>query len=156
MNTTFNALSLLLAKASLLLIAVANAQSVYTITPPVIPISQVIATADVLSSQYGSRPPYSGLKFAPGEPLSENEAATAAPYLLACESRDKAVGCVMDDNGKLSCGPGQFQDWSTFWGPASGISGDANDKTTAATMMLWGLENGYIQRWGCAKIIGLI
>jgi hypothetical protein len=62
----------------------------------------------------------------------------------------------MDKNGKTSCGPGQFQDWSTFWEPASGITGDPNDKATAVTMMLWGLENGYIQKWSCASILHIV
>jgi hypothetical protein len=39
----------------------------------------------------------------------------------------------------------------TFWEPVSGIKGDPRNGGDAITMMLWALENGYIQRWSCAN-----
>ena len=138
--TNLNALQLLLVKLQLLLIAFAA------------PVQFVSDRATQLSQDYGSRPPYSGPAFAPYQFLSSSEAASVAPYILACESKNRTLGCILDSNHKYSCGPAQFQGWKTFWEPTSGIYGDPNNESTSVRMLLWGLENGYIQRWSCAKL----
>jgi hypothetical protein len=119
--------------------------------------AEVSAAADALFAQYGYRPPYNGQQFASGEHLTPEQAEATAPYLLVCESGNKdGNSCGIDSNGKPSCGRAQFQDWSTFWEPTSGIYGDPLNGNDAITMMLWALENGYIQRWSCAKILGVL
>ena len=149
------------------------APKVYAISPtptphPIAPPSPIFSpanaiigtisdTANALMAQYGYRVRYSGQKFAPEQRLTLAQAQVAAPYLLVCESGNKdGNSCGIDSNGKPSCGRGQFQDWSTFWEPASGIYGNPLNGNDAITMMLWALENGYIQRWSCARITKLI
>ena len=124
---------------------------VQPLIPPPTVIQQISDTADSLVKGYGSRPPYTGVKFAVGASLTQDEATLAAPYILACESRNRDVGCIMDSNHKLSCGRGQFQDWPS-WENESGITGDPNNGSTSISMLVWGLENGYIGRWSCARI----
>jgi hypothetical protein len=120
------------------------------------PIAEVMHEADGLAAKYGSRPPYNGQEFAQGEPLTSEQAIQAAPYVLACESENRSVGCIVDSNHKLSCGPAQLQDASTFWEPASGIYGDVNSKPIATAIMLWGMENGYAYKWTCSRILGIV
>jgi hypothetical protein len=95
-------------------------------------VADVSSDADALFLQYGYRPPYKGPKFAPSEHLTPEQAEATAPYLLVCESGNQdGQSCGIDSNGKLSCGRAQFQDWSTFWEPTSGISGDPLDGSDA-------------------------
>jgi len=119
-------------------------------------ISGILSIADDISDVFGSYPPYDGTQFDKGEFLSLADAIYVSPYILACESHNKSVGCIIDTNGKKSCGPAQFQGWKTFWEPMSGVYGDPNDKTIAVKGLLWGLTNGYIQKWSCAKILKII
>jgi hypothetical protein len=116
-------------------------------------VAAISSRANALFLEDGYRPPYDGRKFAPGTHLTPEQAESVAPYLLVCESGNKdGNACGIDSNGKPSCGRAQFQDWTTFWEVKSGITGDPLNGNDAIKMMLWALENGYIQRWSCAYI----
>jgi hypothetical protein len=137
-------------------LSVIPSRTIIVTGPYVSPEQAVWEQARHLSDIYGSKPPYQGPEFDAGERLTSEQALHTAPYILACESRAELMptsnGCIIDSNHKLSCGPGQFQDWSTFWEPASGIYGDPNVSSTAVRMLLWGLESGYVGRWSCSAI----
>jgi hypothetical protein len=119
-------------------------------------VNAILATADQLSSEYGSRPPYSGPYFAPGEPLSPEEAIHTLPYVIACESRDRSVK-IVDSNGYYSYGIAQIQSstWADFV-KESGMGGDPMIKADAVRMGLWAFEHGYLYKWSCATILGVI
>jgi hypothetical protein len=80
--------------------------------------------ADALAAKYGSRPPYNGLEFAQDKRLTQDQAIHAAPYVLACESRNQIIetpsGCIVDSNHKLSCGPAQLPGRFHFLGTSVG------------------------------------
>lgn len=158
MKTTLDALSALLTKLSLVLVAIASTQAVYPITPlqqPMDVVDSISSQANILYQEQGIRPTYSGHIYPYNAILSPFEAELVSPYLLTCESQNTAVGCVLDSNNKYSCGPAQFQDWE-WWESISGIHGDVNNESSSIRMMLWALENGYIARWSCAKIEHII
>jgi len=79
-----------------------------------------------------------------------------AYYLIACESRNKAVQEI-DSNGLMSRGILQFQDatWADF-SQQSGITGDPMNNIDAVQMAIWAVENGLVGHWSCAAIEGVI
>ena len=58
----------------------------------------------------------------------------------------------IDSNGKPSCGPAQFLDRQTFWETDVCDLRRSERSSKVVSMMPWGLENGYIQKWSCAQI----
>jgi hypothetical protein len=125
-------------------------------SPLFAPEIAILETGQRLSAQYGSRPPYNGPPFLKNEPLSPEQAAQVIPYLGACESRWRVIKEV-DDNGFYSYGPLQIQSSTaalfnsldhTSYNPM--IPFQAIDLTEIA------LEHGYLDRWSCARLIGLI
>jgi hypothetical protein len=119
-------------------------------------ISATLQTADRLSAQYGSRPPYFGPQFAPGEALTPEQAIHTLPYVIACESRDRSVK-IVDSNGYYSYGVAQIQSstWAGFV-KESGLGGDPMVKQDAVRMALWAFENGYLYKWSCARLTHII
>ena len=77
--------------------------------------------------------------------------------LIQCESQGKNIARP-DSNGVLSYGILQFNGTST-WGDfeaKSGILGSPMSPPYAIAMADWAISHGYLSRWTCARITGLI
>lgn len=136
--------------------AMAGTEATYNVTPvqskTVSVQSAVWEKAKELVAEYGTRPPYPGPRIIPGAPQSAMTAQAVAPYVLACESGARDVGCHIDSNGLLSCGPAQFQKWKTHWEPVLHVYGSPTNTTTAVTALVKAIQMGFIGQWSCAKI----
>lgn len=88
--------------------------------------------------------------------VASAKAWQAVAYLVACESSCVSVK-HLDSNHAYSYGVGQIQSstWQMFK-QQSGLSGDPMSPTNTVPMMLWAVEHGFLQRWSCAKLTGLI
>lgn len=119
-------------------------------------VASILAEADRLSAVYGSQPPWNGQKYAVGERLTPGQADHALPYVIACESGDKSVK-IVDSNGYYSYGIAQIQSstWAGFV-KESGMGGDPMVKQDAVRMALWAFEHGYLYKWSCARILGVV
>ena len=77
-------------------------------------------------------------------------------YLIPCESLERDRDEI-DSNGKMSRGILQFQ--AAFWGElskASGITGGPDNPEGAVPMAEYAVENGYLDRWSCARILHIV
>ena|ERR1700691_3795918 len=116
----------------------------------------VLTEAGQLLNQYGIRPYWSNLPFSDGEDVPPDEAPDVVAHLITCESQGRSVKHI-DDNGYYSYGVLQIQSstWSQFEA-SSGIEGDPMNATTAISVGIWAVENGYLSKWSCAKILRMI
>lgn len=116
----------------------------------------VLFDAKVLNDKYGNRPQWPHMPFFAGEHLTPEEARAALPYEIACESQGKDVK-VVDDNGFYSYGILQYQSstWNQFE-VESGKKGSPMNDDDAITTGLWALQHGYIAKWSCSKLTGLL
>jgi hypothetical protein len=120
------------------------------------PETAILEAGQQLSIEYGSRPPYSGPTFAKNEPLSPDEAQAVIPYLGACESRWKVVKEV-DSNGFYSYGPLQIQSsTAALFNSLDHTAYDPMNPFDAIDLTEIALEHGYLYRWSCAKILGIV
>ncbi len=64
----------------------------------------------------------------------------------------------IDSNGKMSRGILQFQDAfsDSDMSMASGITGKPDNSTDAVQMAEYAVENGYLNRWSCARLVKLL
>ena len=76
--------------------------------------------------------------------------------LIRCESQGQNIARI-DSNGKMSYGILQFQasTWSDF-SKQSGITGSPMDEDDAIAMARWAIHHGYLGRWSCAHILGMV
>ena len=104
-------------------------------------------------------PYYSDEHFTPND-IDELLASTTNTYdlrkLISCESENTNVA-RMDSNHKTSYGVLQFQasTWVDFQSQ-SHIQGSPMNVSSAIAMADWAISHGYLHRWTCAKIQGLI
>ena len=95
------------------------------------------------------------------KPITGNVSSSQSPdvvaRLIACESGGVNGGCGIDSNGKESCGILQYQDqtWDSF-SKEAGITGSPNQINAAVSTTLYAVQNGYLNRWSCSKLIGMI
>jgi hypothetical protein len=63
----------------------------------------------------------------------------------------------LDSNRRYSYGVLQIQSstWAQFKA-SSGIEGTPMNPTTAINVGLWAVENGYLAKWSCARILEII
>lgn len=109
-----------------------------------------------LSIEYGSRPPYTRPAFPKNEPLSIDQADAVIPYLIACESRDRSIK-IVDSNGYYSYGPLQIQNSTAELFNSIGHTDlDPMVPVQAVQLAEIAIENGYLYRWSCARILGII
>jgi len=123
----------------LLIFSVFLKTGVYTIHPPV-------SLQTVISGQ--------GWAYTVPFPVKN---AHVIEKLISCESGGVDGGCGIDSNGKESCGILQYQDatWSDF-SSMSGISGSPLIPQDAIKMTDWAISHGFLYRWTCARILGLV
>lgn len=132
----------------------------YPITPipeaPILTSPTVLQDAQILYINYGIHPHWPYEFFYVGQQISPAMARVALPYLITCESQGEDRKEI-DDNGFYSYGILQYQSstWNKFVS-LSGITGDPMNDTTAIAMGIWALEHGYIARWSCSKLTGLL
>ena len=107
-----------------------------------------------LNARYDSRPYWRGSRLTVGVATDRVTADLAIEHLIPCESGGRIVD-RLDTNGKMSYGILQFQDWPE-WERISGIHGDPDNPDDAIRMAEWGIENGLIDHWACARILGEI
>lgn len=117
----------------------------------------ILADAQALFAKYGLRPPYTGPVFLKNEPLSDAQAETVLPYILACESGGRDVS-ELDSNqqNEPRAGPVSGRDVEGARQEQSGIEGTATEAIPAVEMSLWSLERGYVGQWSCSKILKII
>jgi hypothetical protein len=109
-----------------------------------------------LSLEYGSRPAYSGPALPKNESLSPEQAETVIPYHIASESRDKSVKDV-DSNGFYSYGILQMQSSTVaLFNGLDHTDLDPMIPAQAVQLAEIAIENGYLYRWSCASILGII
>jgi hypothetical protein len=77
--------------------------------------------------------------------------------LMKCESQDTDV-VRPDSNGLESYGLLQFNGTSTWneFAPLAGVSSTPVNPTAAIKVADWMISHGYLARWTCAKLTGLI
>ena len=77
--------------------------------------------------------------------------------LIRCESNGENV-TRPDNNGRLSRGILQFNDGGTWeeMSLLSGISGSPEKPRDAILMADWMIKHGYLNRWSCAYITGML
>lgn len=120
-------------------------------------VTQVLLDeANTLYREQGIHPqwPYPRLKA--GQKLTPQQTYEAIPYALTCESRGRDIKDI-DSNGFYSYGIGQIQSstWANFEA-LSGIKGSPMNNDDTIKMMTWAFENGYLYKWSCAKLTGII
>ena len=76
-------------------------------------------------------------------------------HLITCESQGQSVK-HLDHNNYYSYGVRQIQSstWAQFEA-SSGIEGNPMNATTAIDVGLWAVENGYLAKWSCARLVRL-
>ena len=81
---------------------------------------------------------------------------TLIERLIGCESQGQNIARP-DSNGLTSWGILQFNGTSTWadMSRQSGINGGPLDPTASIQMADWMIQNGYLHRWSCARILGL-
>lgn len=91
-----------------------------------------------------------------GKTVPTDEAPKVVAHLIPCESQGVSVK-HLDSNDRYSYGVLQIQSstWAQF-DASSGITGSPMDAVTALRMGLWAVENGYLSKWSCAKILKII
>lgn len=116
----------------------------------------ILVEAHKLVNQSGSRPFWPLESFRKGENVPGDLAPDVVAHLIACESQCVSVK-HLDSNHAFSYGDGQVQSstWQ-FFEKKSGLSGDPMSPTSTVPMMLWAVENGYLWKWSCAKILGIV
>lgn len=119
-------------------------------------IGSILVAAHELVNQSGSRPYWPNLPYSKGEDVPADLAPDVVAHLVACESQCRSVK-HMDSNDAYSYGIGQIQSstWQMFE-KKSGLSGDPMSPTSTVPMMLWAAENGYLSKWSCAKLLGIV
>jgi len=116
----------------------------------------VLVEAHRLLASHGSFPHWPLKSFIRGEDVPDDEAPAVVAHLIPCESHDVSVK-HLDSNHAFSYGVLQIQSstWAEF-SRQSGLSGDPMRSPDAVQMGLWAVEHGYLWRWSCAKLTGLI
>lgn len=114
----------------------------------------IYARALFLAGRYDNRPYWNRAKLKVGVPIDRATADLAIEHLIPCESMGQSIN-RMDDNGKISYGILQFQDWDE-WAAASGLGGDPDNREDAIRMAEWAIENGMINHWTCAQILNMM
>lgn len=116
----------------------------------------ILEASHELSVKYGSRPPYSGPRFAQKQALDEADTQNVIPYLIACESRDHSVK-IVDSNGFYSYGILQMQSsTAALFNSLEGTHYDPMKPVEAVELAEIAIEHGYLYRWSCASIEKLI
>lgn len=140
------------ARYSVVPVALAKAPSSSISAPEI----AVLEAGQHLSAEYGSRPPYSGPVIAKNEPISPEQAQAVIPYLGACESRWRVIKEV-DSNGFYSYGPLQIQSsTAALFNSLDHTAYDPMIPFQAIDLTEIALEHGYLYRWSCAKILGIV
>ena len=118
--------------------------------------ASILIEAHELLNQYGIRPYWPHLPFSEGEDVPADEAPDVLAHLITCESQGVSVK-HLDSNDRYSYGVLQIQSstWAEFEA-SSGIEGDPMNATTAISVGLWAVQNGYLSKWLCARILGLL
>jgi hypothetical protein len=118
--------------------------------------ASILIQARELLNRYGIRPYWQIPAFSPGEDVPADQAADVIAHLITCESQGVSVK-HLDSNDRYSYGVLQIQSstWAQFEA-SSGIEGDPMNATTAVSVGLWAVENGYLSKWSCAKILDLV
>jgi hypothetical protein len=116
----------------------------------------VLLEAHSLLNRYGSRPYWPNLPYKSGEDVPADQAPDVVAHIIPCESQDVSVK-HLDSNDFYSYGVGQIQSstWAQFESQ-SGLSGSPMWSPDAVRMMLWAVENGYLDKWSCASLTRLI
>lgn len=114
----------------------------------------IYARAMFLAGRYDNRPYWNRAKLKVGVPTDRATADLAIEHLIPCESMGQSINHI-DDNGKISYGILQFQDWDE-WAAASGLGGDPDNREDAIRMAEWAIENGMINHWTCAQILNMM
>jgi hypothetical protein len=116
----------------------------------------ILIEAHHLLNQYGIRPYWQNPAFSEGEDVPADEVPDVVAHLIACESQGVSVK-HLDSNDRYSYGVLQIQSstWAQFEA-SSGIEGDPMNATTAIDVGLWAVENGYLAKWSCARLTGLL
>jgi hypothetical protein len=122
-----------------------------TISAPV-----VIALAKLYQSDYGIRPYWNQKPFVKGQDVPPEWTYDVLARLIVCESQGQNRQEI-DSNNQWSRGIFQIQDatWSD-WSQLSGIKGSAMNQQDATTIAAWAIENGFLSRWSCSKILRII
>jgi hypothetical protein len=116
----------------------------------------VLIEAHRLSNEYGSRPLYNSPAVPKNSDFSLEQTDAVIPYLIACESRDRRIKDV-DSNGFYSYGILQIQ--SSTVASSNGIDHTDFDPITpvqAVQRAEIAIQNGYLHRWSCAHILGVV
>ena len=113
----------------------------------------VLIEAHQLLNAYGIRPLWPNLPYSEGDDVPASQADDVVAHLITCESQGVSVK-HLDSNDRYSYGVGQIQSstWEEFEAQ-SGITGTPMDSITAVQMMIWAVENGYLDKWSCARIL---
>lgn len=116
----------------------------------------ILIEAHELLNHYGIRPIWPNSPFSEGEDVPADEAPDVIAHLVTCESQGVSVK-HLDSNNHYSYGVLQIQSstWAEFEA-SSGIEGDPMNATTAISVGLWAVENGFLAKWSCAKILKII
>jgi len=116
----------------------------------------ILIQAHRLLNAHGIRPQWPNLPFREGEDVSAEEAPAVLANLIPCESQGRSVK-HLDSNHEFSYGVLQIQSstWAQFE-KGSGIIGSPMNPATAIDVGLWAVEHGYLSKWSCAKLTGLI
>ena len=81
------------------------------------------------------------------ESSTSNE--TLADLVISCESGGRNV-CIIDTNGKPSCGIAQFQETTWIWlSGLAGVEGSPLEPEKARQVLVWAIEHGYGPHWTC-------
>lgn len=119
-------------------------------------MGSVLILAHQLANQYQTRPVWPLNSLRKGDKVPDDLAPKVVAYLIPCESLDRQRDEI-DSNGKMSRGILQFQD--AFWSDmsaASGITGSPDNSEDAVRMAEYAVENGYLNRWSCARILKIV
>ena len=126
-------------------------------------LDPVLHLARLYAQNYGNRPYYTGAPHPYDWIPGETEAQDVVARILACESLGKTEDKygkpleILDSNGKMSRGPGMFQDTTWAWfSKDSGIKGDPHDGGATVKMMLWAASQGLLFHWSCSYTLGIL
>jgi hypothetical protein len=116
---------------------------------------ELLAEAGQLLAADGIRPLWPNLPFSEGEDVPADQAPDVVAHLLTCESQGQSVK-HLDHNNYYSYGVLQIQSstWAQFEA-SSGIEGNPMNATTAIDVGPWAVENGYLAKWSCARLVRL-
>ena len=141
----------------------------YSRTYVITPIEQGVSGSGVATSTADFEPPvqavpskawfkpWTGRQYAYGEAVAQEDLGQAVETLIDCERPADPTACIMDTNGKESCGVLQYQ-WDTWnaWEAQFGEHGDPRNQLDARVMAYKALAAGYAHRWSCSRLVGLM